>query len=139
MKFAIYLILFYLFIPFNRYVDMIAIIIFFIFWHESDWIGLAYALFVGLLIDLYYPSMLGLNMLILLVFGQIIILIRDFIVQNLPTTIAVFSAFFLSKTIIISLIAVSDFQIWSKIATFLAFVPVYFILHKIVYQKWMIT
>src|SRR4030042_2864109 len=112
MRFVLYLALFYLFLPFNRYIDLIAIVIFFIFWHENNWIGLLYALFVGFLIDLYNPSRLGLNILIFLVLGQVIIYVRDFIVQNLPTTIALFSAFFLSRVIVISLLSVTNFHIW---------------------------
>jgi cell shape-determining protein MreD len=136
MRFALYLILFYLFIPFNRYADVIAIIIFFIFWHENDWIALGYALFVGLLIDLYYPAMLGLNMLLLLILGQALILARDFIILNIPTTIALFSAFFLLKTIVIILVSVSNFHVWPIILTFLFFTPIYLGLHKLVYRQW---
>ncbi|OGC41320.1 hypothetical protein A2Y85_06805 [candidate division WOR-3 bacterium RBG_13_43_14] len=139
MRFVLYLALFYLFLPFNRYIDLIAIVIFFIFWHENNWIGLLYALFVGFLIDLYNPSRLGLNILIFLVLGQVIIYVRDFIVQNLPTTIALFSAFFLSRVIVISLLSVTNFHIWSIVITFLAFIPIYLGLHKIVYRQWMKT
>ncbi len=139
MRFALYILLFYIFLPFNRYIDLIAIIIFFIFWHEKHLIALLYALFIGLLIDLYYPSMLGLNILIYLVFGQIIIFFRDFIVQNLPTTVALFSAFFLSKIIAVSLLSSTDLHLRSIVFTFLAFVPVYLGLHKIIFRAWMKT
>lgn len=136
MRFALYLLIFYLILPFNAYIDLIAIVIFFIFWHENNWIALGYAMFVGLLIDLYYPSLLGLNMLLLVAAGQVIILVRDFIVQNMPTTIALFTAFFLFKTIIISLVSRANFHPWSMVLTFLAFTPVYLGLHKVMQRQW---
>ncbi len=137
MRFISYLVLFYLFLPVNRHVDMIAIIIFFIFWHEPNWVGLFYALLVGLLADLYYPSMLGLNTLVLMVLGQAIVYLRGLIVQNPPITSALFGAFFLSRVVIINVISAADFRIWPIVLTMLAFVPVYYGLKKITRRQWM--
>jgi len=136
MKYLLYIILLYLFLPFNHYLDFIAVLTFFIAFKEDERFALIFAFAAGILIDLYYPVALGLNGLLYVILIQAVLYIKKFIAQNNVVVVTLFTAFYLIK-ITMTYLAVS-FPVSTKqiIITLLFCVPLFLLLNRIIYRTW---
>jgi rod shape-determining protein MreD len=139
MRYILYALLLYILLPFNLYVDLLAILIFFIVFNEDEKFVLVFSFFTGLLIDLYYPVVLGINTLIYVVLVQGLIQIKKYIIESPVVTVAVFVAFYFTKIGIIHLSFSSPLKIQPIIITIAIFFPLFMGFHKIIYNIWMKT
>jgi len=136
MKYILYIVLLYVFLPFNLYIDLIAILIFFIAFQEDDRFVLLFSFFAGLLIDLYYPVVLGINMLIYIILVQTLIYIKRYIVHSPVVVFAIFMSFYLTKIVIMHLILSAPLVIQSIIITTIVFSPIFILLNRLFYKRW---
>jgi len=136
MKYILYIVLLYVFLPFNIYIDLIAILIFFIAFQEDDRFVLLFSFFAGLLIDLYYPVVLGINMLIYIILVQILIYIKRYIVHSPVVVFAIFMSFYLTKIVIMHLILSAPLVIQPIIITTIVFSPIFIFLNRLFYKRW---
>ena len=104
MKYLIYIILLYVFLPFNYMIDMIAVLLFVVYLKENPYFALPYAFFAGLLLDLYYPVMLGFHMVTYLTLMQMLIYVRKYLAHQPLITFALFLAYYITKTIVSALV-----------------------------------
>lgn len=137
MRFLLYFVLVYLFLPLNRTIDLITILVYFIILNEDEKFSIAFAFFAGLLIDLYYPIFLGLNMMIFLILCQTLIFFKKYFVREPFTLIFVFSIFYLLRILINFLVngIISNFT--SIIFTIIFSLPVIYLLNRISFRVWM--
>ncbi|MCK4672919.1 hypothetical protein KAT67_02935 [candidate division WOR-3 bacterium] len=136
MKYILYIVLLYVFLPFNLYIDLIAILIFFIAFQEDDRFVLLFSFFAGLLIDLYYPVVLGINMLIYIILVQTLIYIKRYIVHSPVVVFAIFMTFYLTKIVIMHLILSAPLVIQPIIITTIVFSPIFILLNRLFYKRW---
>lgn len=136
MKYILYIVLLYVFLPFNPYIDLIAILIFFIAFQEDDRFVLLFSCFAGLLIDLYYPVVLGINMLIYIILVQTLIYIKRYIVHSPVVVFAIFMSFYLTKIVIMHLILSAPLVIRPIIITTIVFSPIFILLNRLFYKRW---
>jgi len=136
MKYILYIVLLYVFLPFNIYIDLIAILIFFIAFQEDDRFVLLFSFFAGLLIDLYYPVVLGINMLIYIILVQTLIYIKRYIVHSPVVVFAIFMSFYLTKIVIMHLILSAPLVIQPIIITTIVFSPIFILLNRLFYKRW---
>lgn len=136
MKYILYIVLLYVFLPFNLYIDLIAILIFFIAFQEDDRFVLLFSFFAGLLIDLYYPVVLGINMLIYIILVQTLIYIKRYIVHSPVVVFAIFMSFYLTKIVIMHLILSAPLVIQPIIITTIVFSPIFILLNRLFYKRW---
>ncbi|MCK5258549.1 MAG: hypothetical protein KAJ69_03435 [Thermoplasmatales archaeon] len=136
MKYILYIVLLYVFLPFNLYIDLIAILIFFIAFQEDDRFVLLFSFFAGLLIDLYYPVVLGINMLIYIILVQTLIYIKRYIVHSPVVVFAIFMSFYLTKIVIMHLILSAPLVIQPIIITTIVFFPIFIFLNRLFYKRW---
>lgn len=136
MKYILYIVLLYVFLPFNLYIDLIAILIFFIAFQEDDRFVLLFSFFAGLLIDLYYPVVLGINMLIYIILVQTLIYIKRYIVHSPVVVFAIFMTFYLTKIVIMHLILSAPLVIQPIIITTIVFFPIFILLNRLFYKRW---
>ena len=136
MKYILYIVLLYVFLPFNLYIDLIAILIFFIAFQEDDRFVLLFSFFAGLLIDLYYPVVLGINMLIYIILVQTLIYIKRYIVHSPVVVFAIFMSFYLTKIAIMHLILSAPLVIQPIIITTIVFSPIFILLNRLFYKRW---
>ncbi|TET62862.1 MAG: hypothetical protein E3J47_02940 [Candidatus Stahlbacteria bacterium] len=136
MKYILYIVLLYVFLPFNPYIDLMAILIFFIAFQEDDRFVLLFSFFAGLLIDLYYPVVLGINMLIYIILVQTLIYIKRYIVHSPVVVFAIFMSFYLTKIVIMHLILSAPLVIQSIIITTIVFSPIFILLNRLFYKRW---
>jgi len=136
MKYILYIVLLYVFLPFNLYIDLIAILIFFIAFQEDDRFVLLFSFFAGLLIDLYYPVVLGINMLIYIILVQTLIYIKRYIVHSPVVVFAIFMSFYLTKIVIMHLILSAPLVIQPIIITTIVFFPIFILLNRLFYKRW---
>lgn len=139
MKYLLYVALLYIFLPFNLHIDLIAMLIFFTVFKEDETFVLLFSFFAGLLVDLYYPVVLGINLLVYIILVQALLYIKKYIVQSLTVTFAVFIAFYLIKIAIIHLVLSYPLKIQTIIITTILFIPVFLLLNKLRYKIWMRT
>ncbi len=137
MKYFLYIALLYVFLPLNLHIDLIAVLIFFIAFRENEIFVLLFAFFAGLLIDLYYPVVLGLNMLVYVILVQVLLHIKKYITQSLPVTFAIFTAFYATKIAVIHLALSSPLKIQPIIITTILFFPFLLALKSLTYRIWM--
>ncbi len=136
MKYILYIVLLYVFLPFNLYIDLIAILIFFIAFQEDNRFVLLFSFFAGLLIDLYYPVVLGINMLIYIILVQTLIYIKRYIVHSPVVVFAIFMSFYLTKIVIMHLILSAPLVIQPIIITTIVFFPIFIFLNRLFYKRW---
>lgn len=136
MKYILYIVLLYVFLPFNLYIDLIAILIFFIAFQEDDRFVLLFSFFAGLLIDLYYPVVLGINMLFYIILVQTLIYIKRYIVHSPVVVFAIFMTFYLTKIVIMHLILSAPLVIQPIIITTIVFSPIFILLNRLFYKRW---
>lgn len=104
MKYLIYVLLLYVFLPFNYMIDIIAVLLFIVYLKENPYFVLPYAFFAGLLLDLYYPVMLGFHMVLYLMLMQMLIYIRKYLAHQTLITFALFLAYYITKIIVSALV-----------------------------------
>ena len=139
MKYALYVALLYIFLPFNLHIDLIAVLLFFIVFKEDERFVLLFSFFAGLLVDLYDPVVIGINLLIYLSLVQILLYIKKYIAQSNLVTFSVFATFYLTKIVIIHVALSISPKIQPAIITLLFFFPIFLLLNKLVYKVWMKT
>lgn len=139
MKYLIYIVLLYLFLPFNFSIDLITLVLFFIIFNEDERFALIFSFLIGLLIDLYSPVHFGINILVYLVLTQLLLYIKKYIAQNFATIFGTFTIFYLTKIAIVHIILSSPLTIQPIIITIIAFVPFFLVLNKLVNGVWMKT
>lgn len=100
MKYLIYVILLYVFLPFNYVIDIIAVLLFIVYLKENPYFVLLYAFFAGLLLDLYYPVMLGFHMVLYLTLMQMLIYVRKYLAHQTLITFTLFLAYYITKIIV---------------------------------------
>ncbi len=137
MRFVLYFILSYIFLPLNATVDLISILVYFIILNEDERFSILFAFFAGLLLDLYCPISLGLNMLIFVILGQALIFLKKYFVREPLTLIFIFTIFYLIHLLIGYLINGIPLNITTLLLTIVLSLPVYFILSKICFKIWM--
>jgi cell shape-determining protein MreD len=139
MKYFLYFILLYILLPLNTIADFIVILLFFVTISEHSDFAILYAFIAGLLVDLYYPSTLGLNMLLFLILVQVLLIIKTYVTKTLAMLFAMFTVFFLLKVMIHHIVIAFSISILFLIITLVCFFPVFGVLHKLVYRTWMKT
>jgi|GEM_PF-664318 len=139
MRYVLYAVLLYIILPFNIYVDLIAILIFYIAFNEDEKFVLLFSFYTGFLIDLYYPVVLGINTLVYLILVQALLHIKKYIIQSPMVTVAVFVAFYLTKIAIIHLALSSPPKMQPIIITIVLFFPIFMVFQKLIHNIWMRT
>ena len=126
-------------LPLNTIADFVVIMLFFVAISEHAHVAILYAFIAGLFVDLYYPSLLGLNMLLFVVLVQILLIIISYITKTPVILFALFAVFFLIKITVHHIIIAFDTSILFIILTLAFFFPICGLLNKIVYRVWMRT
>ncbi|MEO0137687.1 MAG: hypothetical protein ABIL39_10210 [candidate division WOR-3 bacterium] len=136
MRYLWYVIISYLFLPLNSFIDLLTILLYFVVLNEDDKSALIFSAFMGLLIDLYYPLSLGLNMLIFLLLAQGLVLLRKYFVREPLTLILIFFIFYLLRVLLVYIIG-GRMANWNTLILTLIFcLPIFFILQKLFYKVW---
>ncbi|KPJ72061.1 hypothetical protein AMJ52_07570 [candidate division TA06 bacterium DG_78] len=139
MKYIVYILLLYLFLPFSFSVDLVTLLLFFIIFNEDHRFALIFSFLIGLLVDLYSPVSLGINMLVYLILTQSLLYVKKYIAQNLATTFGTFTIFYVIKVTTIHIVLTSSLAFQPIITTIIAFLPFFFILNRLVHGIWMKT
>lgn len=136
MRFLLYFILVYFFIPINSAVDLLTILVYFVALNEDNRFSILFAFFVGLLMDLYYPVSIGVNMLIFLILTQGLVFIKKYLVREPLTLIIVFTIFY-SVRVLTAYVFPGRIVMWNTaFLTIIFALPVIFILQKICFNVW---
>ncbi len=136
MRFLLYFILVYFFIPINSAVDLLTILVYFVALNEDNIFSILFAFFVGLLMDLYYPVSIGVNMLIFLILTQGLVFIKKYLVREPLTLIIVFTIFY-SVRVLTAYVIPGRIIMWNNaFLTIIFALPVIFILQKICFNVW---
>ena len=98
IRYVLYIALLYILLPLNASIDLISMMIFFIALTENESAALLVAFFAGLLIDLYYPVLFGINMLTYAVLVQAVVYFRKYFTQSPFVIFAVFTCFYIIRT-----------------------------------------
>jgi cell shape-determining protein MreD len=139
MKHLLYLVLLYLLLPLNTVADFVLIILFYVTITENSYFAIICAFVAGGLIDLYYPSLLGFNMLIFLVLVQALLMVKKYLAQTPITILGLFTVFFLTKITIHHIVIAFDISVPYVILTIVFFFPLYGIMNRLFYRVWMRT
>lgn len=139
MKYIIYILLLYLFLPFSFSIDLVTLLLFFIIFNEDHRFALIFSFLIGLLVDLYSPVSLGINMLVYLILTQSLLYVKKYIAQNLTTIFGTFTIFYVIKVTTIHIVLTSSLAFQPIITTIIAFLPFFFILNRLVHGVWMKT
>jgi len=139
MKYLWYFVLLYILLPFNLYVDLISILIFYLVFNEDERFTLIFSFLAGLLIDLFYPVVLGVNIIIYIVLVQIMFYIKKYIVHSIWASWIVFTAYYLAKTIVTHLVFSAPLRVICILLTIVSFLPFMLTLNKLKYRVWMKT
>lgn len=137
IRYLVYFVALYIVLPFSAFVDIVTAIVFFIIIHEDERFALVFASIAGLLFDLYYPTRLGINTLIYIVFTQSLLYLKKYLVLNPLTTFTTFIVFFLSKLAVTNIILSSPISFTQIGYAILAFFPTILVLNKINFGVWM--
>lgn len=137
MRFLAYFVLVYFFLPINSSIDFITILVYFIILNEDEKFSILFAFFAGLLIDLYYPALLGLNMMIFLILSEVLIFLKKYFVREPFTLIFVFTVFYLLRVLLVFALSGLTFYITTIILTIIISLPLICLLNKICFRVWM--
>ncbi len=137
MKYILYVLLLYIFLPFNHAVDCIAILLFIAYLKENPYFVLPFAFFAGLLLDLYHPVVLGFHMLTYLVLMQLMIYIRKYLAHQFIIMLALFLAYYVTKTIASILVFGTDLPLQTIGFTVIAFGILSAITYALPQRSWM--
>jgi len=136
MRYLIYFVLLYIFLPFNFSIDIPIILIFFIIFNEDERFAVIFSFLAGFLIDLYNPPMFGVNTLVYVLLAQSLLYLRKYILQSLLTTFVTFVIFYLAKIFILHLAIMSPLSTTPIALTIITFFPISWILHRLLYGVW---
>jgi rod shape-determining protein MreD len=137
IRYLAYFVALYLALPFNAITDIIAVIVFFTITEEDPRFALVFSFIAGLLVDLYYPTGLGVNALIYITVTGTLIYLKKYLIRNPLTTFATFVVFYLIKTALANVIISAPINPLLIFTTILAFFPVMLLLSKITFGVWM--
>lgn len=137
MKYIFYVLLLYIFLPFNHVVDCIAILLFIVFLKENPYFVLPFAFFAGLLLDLYLPVLLGFHMLTYLVLMQFMIYIRKYLAHQFIIMLALFLAYYVTKNIAVILVFGIDLPLKTLGFTVIVFGIMSAITYALPQRSWM--
>jgi rod shape-determining protein MreD len=136
-RYLVYILALYIALTLNAFIDVLAIIVFFIIMKEDARVALIFAFVAGLLIDLYSPAQLGVNTLVLLILTQTLLLLKRFLVVNPLTNVATFFVFYLIKTALANILISTPINTLHIVYTLAAFFPLTIILNRINFRIWM--
>ncbi len=136
MRYFLYFFLLYVFLPLNAFVDLIAITVFFIIFHEQEHYALIFAFFAGLLLDLFQPAKLGLQTMIFTALGQSLIFVRKFVAKGLIPITATFFIFFSIRTATMALAVYRNFSLPVFLTTMTGFLPLYLLYNRLMLGSW---
>lgn len=137
MSYFWYVLLLYALLPFNMYIDLISILIFYLVFHEHERFTLIFSFLAGLLIDLFYPVILGVNIIVYIVLAQILIYLKKYIVHSIWVSWIIFIAYYFTKTAVIHLMFSAPLRPFSVLLTIIGFIPFVLVLNKLKYRVWM--
>ena len=118
---------------------MISILIFYLVFNEDARFTLAFSFFAGLLTDLFYPVVLGVNILIYVLLVQTMFYVKKYINQKMLINWAVFAIYYLVKITITHIAISTPVSIKPIILTIFCFLPIILLFNKIKYKVWMRT
>lgn len=136
MRYLLYFFLLYVFLPLNAFVDLIAITVFFIIFHEPEQYALIFAFFAGLLLDLFQPVKLGLHTMLFTTLGQSLIFLRKFVAKGLIPITATFFIFFIVRTAALAFAVYRNFSFPVFLTTMTGFLPLYLLYHRLMLGSW---
>jgi rod shape-determining protein MreD len=136
-RYLVYILALYIALTLNTFIDVLAIIVFFIIMKEDARVALIFAFVAGLLIDLYSPAQLGVNTLVLLILTQTLLLLKRFLVVNPLTNVATFFVFYLIKIALANILISTPINTLHIVYTLAAFFPLTIILNRINFRIWM--
>lgn len=137
MRFLLYFILTYIFLPFNSTINLITILLYYVILNDDERFSIIFAFFAGLLLDLYYPVALGFNMLVFLLLTEVLIYIKKYFVHDPFTLIIVFVLFYLPHILITYFVFGKFVSISTILLTILLSLPLIFALKKLCFKVWM--
>lgn len=139
MRSILYVILLYVLLPVNASIDLIAMLIFFVTFREDESAALLFAFFAGLLIDLYYPVLFGINMLTYVILVQAVLYLKKYFTESPFIIWIVFTIFYLIRIIVIYVFVSPALHIPLYVLTIAFSLPVFMVLNRTVYGIWMKT
>lgn len=139
MKYLLYFALLYILLPFNFYIDLISILVFYLVFNEDERFALVFSFFAGLLTDLFYPVVLGVNILIYVLLVQTMLYVKKYINQKMLINWVVFAIYYMVKIIITHIAISAPMRIKPIILTIFCFLPIILLFNKMKYKVWMRT
>ena len=139
IRYVLYVVLLYILLPVNASIDLIAMLIFFIAFQDDESAALLFAFFAGLLIDLYYPILFGINMLTYVVLVQAVLYLKKYFTESPFIIWVVFAIFYIIRTIVIYVFVSPSLHIPLYVLTIAFSLPVFMVLNRTVYGVWMKT
>lgn len=139
IRYVLYVVLLYILLPVNASIDLIAMLIFFIAFREDESAALLFAFFAGLLIDLYYPILFGINMLTYVILVQAVLYLKKYFTENPFIIWVVFTIFYITRTIVIYVFVSPSLHIPLYVLTIAFSLPVFMVLNRTVHGIWMKT
>jgi rod shape-determining protein MreD len=118
-------------------IDLLSILLFFVILNEDDKFSITFSFFIGLLLDLYYPVTMGLNIFILLVLSQALVFIRKYFVHEPLTIIIVFVLFYSLRILLLYIFSGKFIGLAPMFFTIIACLPVTFLLQRLCFKVWM--
>ncbi len=137
MRFLLYFVLIYVFIPVNSTIDLISILTFFVVLNENEKFAIMFAFFFCLVLDLYYPISLGLNILAFLILSEVLIYLKRYFVREPLTLLFIFTVFHLLRVLVIYLANGTGINHINMLLTITISLPVLHILNRICFKVWM--
>jgi len=139
IRYVLYVVLLYILLPVNASIDLIAMLIFFIAFREDESAALLFAFFAGLLIDLYYPILFGINMLTYVILVQAVLYLKKYFTESPFIIWAVFTIFYVTRIIVIYVFVSPYLHIPLYVLTIAFSLPVFMVLNRTVYGIWIKT
>jgi rod shape-determining protein MreD len=139
MRLIVYVILLYILLPVNASIDLIAILIFFVAFRENELAALLYAFSAGLLIDLYYPILFGINMLTYVVLVQAVLYLKKYFTESPFIIWIAFTAFYLTRIFVTYVFVSPSVHVPLYALTIVFALPVFLVLNRTMYGVWMKT
>jgi rod shape-determining protein MreD len=137
MRYFFYFVLLYISLPLNRYIDIVTMLVFLIAIKEDYYYTIVFAFFSGMILDLYYPSSLGVNMIMYLVLVQLLLHVKKYLAQNVLITVLLFVVFYLTKVIISYVLVSMPISVLPIFATIILFIPILTSLNRLFYGAWL--
>ncbi len=139
MRFVLYFVLIYIFIPLNSTVDLISMLVFFVVLNEDPKFSIIFAFFSGLVFDLYYPISLGLNILIFLGLSEVLLYLRKYFIKEPLTLLFIFTVYYIFRLLLVYVLSGAGINVTSMFITIMLSLPVFYMLNRICFRVWMKT